>query len=173
MQAAETQKKADANPVWMVIEATRGFSFHRSQAALESGLEVIMVRGEASSATMMLDSWYQVFEAEPLDLVGQATTLRSHRFQEIRWRDRRLELRHEIECAVVQDGDLYVIEYEPLGIRAYANSVHAAKRDFSEEFVVIWEDYGLAPDEELAPGGIRLKRRLREIVDRETRADED
>jgi len=72
----------------------------------------------------------------------------------------------------VRDGDLYVIEYKPLGIRAYANSVHAAKRDFSEEFVVIWEDYGLASDEDLAPGGIKLKRRLCEIVDRETRADE-
>jgi len=108
-----------------------------------------------------------------LRLAGQTSHLRQHRLRDIAWQGRRLELRREIECSVLLDDGLYVIEYEPLGIRAYADSLHAAKRDFSEEFVVIWEDYGLASDEDLAPGGIRLKRRLREIVDRETRADEN
>ena len=31
-------------------------------------------------------------------------------------------------------------------------------------FKVLWEDFGMAPDEDLAPGGIELKRRLRAIV---------
>jgi hypothetical protein len=83
-----------------------------------------------------------------------------------------LELRREIECSVVLDNGLYVVEYDPLGVIAYADSLHGAKSDFSEEFFVLWDSFGLASAEELAPSGIRLKQRLLGLVARETEADE-
>jgi hypothetical protein len=94
------------------------------------------------------------------------------RLREVTWRNRRLVLRREIERSIALESGVYVVEYEPLEIIAYADSLDAAKRDFSEEFFVLWDNFGLAPDEELAPSGIRLKQRLLELVARETEADE-
>ncbi len=168
MLGAEIQNIADENPGWLVISAPPELLLHPQEAALESDSEVTVVSGGTSTGTITLGLWSNVFEAEALDLVGQATPLRRHRLQEIRWRDRYLKLKHEIEYTVVLDGDLYVIEYEPLGIHAYARSLRQAEQDFLEEFGVLWDEFGLAPDEELAPSGIRLKRSLRSLVLRET-----
>ena len=95
----------------------------------------------------------------------------TYQFSSLEWRGRRLELRFPIICKPFRDGSLYVIEYAPLGIHSYAETVEDVVRDFTEEFFLIWEDYGLAPDEELAPSGLRLKARLKEIVLRETAVD--
>ncbi len=141
------------------------------QGTSESPLLMVQFHSDTENDALLL--WPLRVQTEELYSPAEITALRTYPVREIVWRGRRLALREEIECSIVRDDDLYVIEYKPLGIHAYAHSLHAAKRDFDEEFAVIWDDYGLAPDEELAPGGIRLKRRLREIVDRETRADED
>lgn len=110
---------------------------------------------------------------EELSFPEQSIALRRNRLREVVWRDRRLELKQEIEYVVRLDDDLYVIEYEPLGVQAYARSLHDAERDFHEEFVVLWDEFGLAPDEDLAPGGMRLKRRLRDLILQATPGDEE
>ena len=160
----------DVNPMVFVSSPTPEWKENPPQGASE--LRPLLVHTYHIGSDVVV--WWHL-EAQAVELYSpeEITDLRTCRMREIVWRGRRLALREEIECSIVRDGDLYVIEYNPLGIHAYAHSLHAAKRDFDEEFAVIWDDYGLAPDEDLAPGGIRLKRRLREIVDRETRADED
>jgi len=86
------------------------------------------------------------------------------RFRAVEWNGRCLRLQCEIACQVSIEDGLYVIQYEPLGIRAYASSYGEARDDFREEFLFIWDDYGKAADEELSPSGKRLKEQLRQCV---------
>lgn len=132
----------------------------------------LMVQFSSDTGNAALMLWPREAQAEELYSPEKITALRTYIVRGVLWRGRHLALREEIECSIVRDGDLYVIEYEPLGIRAYADSLPAAKDAFHEEFVVIWEDFGLAADEVLAPGGIRLRQRLQKLVREETSSDE-
>lgn len=122
----------------------------------------------------------QDMELSPRDITAvieyeriEAPDLRPYRLVQVEWGSRRLELRHEIACSVSREGDLYVLEYEPLGIRAYAESREAAIGDFNEEFLVLWDEYRGAPHDELTPDAIELKGRLTALVTREVRSVED
>jgi hypothetical protein len=113
-----------------------------------------------------------IVEQTPVAMLGDySTSEHPCRFHSVEWRGRRLVLRRSIDCTLSREGSLYVIEYPPLGVHSYAETLQDAKRDFAEELFVIWEDYGLAPDEDLAPSGLRLKTLLKEVVLRETRVD--
>ena len=140
------------------------------QGPLES--QAFIEQSHSDTGNDALMSWFAGVLAKELHFPAEITPLRTYRMREIVWRDRRLALRDEIECSIVRDDDLYVIEYRPLGIRAYADSLPAAKDAFHEEFVVIWEDFGLAADEALAPGGVKLKQRLLGLVRGGTSSDE-
>ncbi len=98
----------------------------------------------------------------------QSIQMKHCRLSQVAWGGRRLKFRRPIRCVVTREDDLYVMEYAPLGIRAYDFSLSAAKNAFNEEFVVIWEDYGKAPEYELGPGGLELKRQLIELVEEDT-----
>jgi len=89
---------------------------------------------------------------------------RPYRTDRVAWRGRAFLLTHEIACSVTIEDHLVVIQYEPLGIRAYASTRDAAVRDFAEEFAFLWDDYAVARDEELTRRAAELKRRLRELV---------
>jgi hypothetical protein len=109
-----------------------------------------------------------IIEWEPIE----APDLRPYRPMEVSWGKRRLVLRHEIACGVSREDDLYIVEYEPLGIRAYAESREAAIRDFNEEFILLWDEYAATLDEALTSDAIDLKRRLVELVTGEASCDE-
>lgn len=96
--------------------------------------------------------------------IGDSPDLRPFRPRDIRWGDRTLMLHHEIACDVSIEDDLYVVQYEPLGIRAYADSREDAVAAFNEEFILLWDEYASAPEERLTPDAIRLKRLLVELV---------
>jgi len=102
-----------------------------------------------------------VLDWEPLE----APDLRAHRPDEVCWGGRRIKLRRRIVCNVSREDGLVVIQYDPLGIRAYAESREFAIRDFAEEFMALWEEYALVPDEELTPDAVGLKRRLLALVE--------
>lgn len=78
--------------------------------------------------------------------------------------DRLFILAQPITCPVTVEDHLLVLQYEPLGIRAYAATREEAVQDFGEEFAFRYDDYALAPDHELTRSAIELKRRLRELV---------
>jgi hypothetical protein len=134
------------------------------------------------------ETWVQVVararvrpdaELRPRDIVDvveweqiEAPELRPYRASELSWGGRRIRLRHEIACGVSQEDGLYVIEYEPLAIRAYAQSREDAIRDFNEEFIVLWDQYANTPDQQLTADAVSLKRRLGELVLQEVRTDE-
>ena len=162
--------RADDNLLFLVNSPPPVFHLERPQVASES--KSMILSGQTSVAEITLIGWPQALPTEWVGLPRRPAILGRERLREVRWENRRLELRREIECSVVLDNGLYVVEYDPLGIVAYADSLHGAKRDFSEEFFVLWEDFGLASDDQLAPEGIRLKQELLQLVSREIRADE-
>jgi len=89
---------------------------------------------------------------------------RPYRTDHLTWGNRLFRLAHEIACSVAVEDHLIVVQYEPLGIRAYAPTREAAIRDFAEEFAFLWDDYAHARDEELTRRAVGLKRHLRELV---------
>jgi len=82
----------------------------------------------------------------------------------VSWRDRELKLTYPISCAVSLQDHLVVVEYGPLGIRAYAPTRDEALRDFAEEFVYLWDEFASTPDEELTRGALELKTCLTALV---------
>ena len=95
---------------------------------------------------------------------GDSPDLRPFRPREVNWGKRILILNHEIACDVSIEDDLYVVRYEPLGIRAYADTREDAIAAFNEEFVLLWDEYGSAPEEQLTPDAIRLKGIMVDLV---------
>lgn len=87
-----------------------------------------------------------------------------YRPSEVQWGSRRFVLSHEIACSVTREGELWVIEYEPLGICAYAKTREDAIHDFADDFAAIWDAYAQASDSELSEDAIALKRVLRSLV---------
>lgn len=170
MLAHQLLDRADDTLLFLVNPPPPVFHFDQPQVASES--ESMILSGQASVAATTRIVCPQALETERVGRSWGPVILRRERLREVTWRNRRLELRREIEYSVVLDDGLYVVEYEPLRIIAYADSLHGAKRDFSEEFFVLWDSFGVASAEELAPSGVRLKQRLLELVTRETEADE-
>ncbi len=169
MPVPQLRDRADHTRWFLANLPPLALHYERPQVASES--EPMILSSQASAVMTTLTMWPQTSQAEWVDLPSRPAVLRRERLREVTWRSRRLELRREIECSVVLDNGLYVVEYGPLGVIAYADSLHAAKRDFSEEFFMLWDSFGRASAEELAPSGIRLKQRLLELVTRETEAD--
>jgi len=170
MLAHQLLDRADDTLLFLVNPPPPVFHFEQPQVASKS--ESMILSGQASVAATTLIVWPQALQTEQVGRLWGPAILRWERLREVRWRNRRLELRHEIECSVVLDNGLYVVEYDPLGMIAYADSLHGAKRDFYEEFFMLWDSFGLASPEELAPSGVRLKHRLLELVARETETHE-
>ncbi|SFV02316.1 hypothetical protein SAMN05421543_1212 [Alicyclobacillus macrosporangiidus] len=52
-----------------------------------------------------------------------------------------------------------------LHISCVGNDPPALREEFSNDFDVLWHEYACAQDDELTPGGIRLKRKLHALVD--------
>jgi len=87
-----------------------------------------------------------------------------YRPAQIAWGVRAFSLEHEIACAVTFEDDLWVVEYEPLGIRAYAETRGQAIQEFDEEFAAVWDAYASVPDDQLTDDAIDLKQRLMSLV---------
>ena len=90
----------------------------------------------------------------------------SHQYRPdvIQWGGREFILNHEIACAVTVQDDLWVVEYRPLGICAYADSREEAIGEFAEEFSAIWDAYSQADDAGLTSDAVELKQRLQALV---------
>ena len=111
------------------------------------------------------------FRPSPAGLEG-SVYLRDFDFSEIAWGCLRFRLNEGLCCEAYRDQDLYIIRCQALGIHAFAQSWHEVKQELMKDFVALWQDYGLARDEELAPSGLALKRRLRGLVAEEVLLDE-
>jgi hypothetical protein len=112
--------------------------------------------------------WRNFAEAVAERMTGFQVTMLSFRtdpvFKEITYANRTFVLRRPILCAVFRDGEHYIVEYAPLGLRSYALSRAGAVADFAEDFSFLWKEYALAKDEELTRGAIEIKRTLLSMV---------
>lgn len=90
--------------------------------------------------------------------------LRPFRPQTLRWKDQEFILSHEIACSVTKEDHLVVLEYEPLGMRAYAATRDLAIKDFNEEFAFLWQQYAQEGEAGLSGDAARLKRELLALV---------
>lgn len=102
--------------------------------------------------------WKEMYEIQELDL--------EHiwRPSEISWEGRILRLPHPLFVELEeQDGSIYASS-GGLGICAAGVTEDDAKLAFAEEFIVLWEEIALAPDEELTSDAIELKRKMLELV---------
>ena len=95
--------------------------------------------------------------AEPVP-GGRGTTRR------IRRAGRTFLLKREIACDVSVENRLVVIEFKPLGLRAYAPTREAALQDFAEEFAFAWDYYVGTADSALTNDALKLKRQLLSLV---------
>ena len=139
------------------------------QLAEELLVDVVCTARVRSEAALSPADITSVLDWQPLE----APDLRPFRTDAISWSGRSLRLRQRITCAVSREDGLVIIEYEALGIRAYAETRESAIRDFAEEFVVLWDEYAVAADEGLTPDAVGLKLQLLALVDAETTGDEN
>lgn len=91
-------------------------------------------------------------------------TKNKYRASEISYGNRKLLLSYEIACPVIKEEGYYIVQYEPLGIQAYAKSREEAINEFKEEFMMIWDIYGNESDDNLTQDAIQLKKRIKGLV---------
>jgi len=109
----------------------------------------------------------EVVEVFDYDLVD-ADPFLPYQPSQLSWMDRTFALVQPIHCSVHKEEGLWVIAYDPLGIRAYAASYEGALAEFSQEFALLWDEYGAAEDNQLTGDAVALKRHLRQIVQKVT-----
>lgn len=85
--------------------------------------------------------------------------LQPFRPQTLRWKNEEFILRHEMACSINKEGHLIVLEYEALGIRAYAATRDQAIKDLSEEFAFLWQQYAQESEVRLSCDGARFEER--------------
>ena len=73
-----------------------------------------------------------------------------------------------LEPSVVPGVEVMCVFYKDLDLSACETSLLECDEIIREELEVLWEEYALAPDDELTEGGINLKRKLIGMVEKIT-----
>lgn len=75
------------------------------------------------------------------------------------------ELKHPIDVTRNFRDGLWTLYDERLEILVIASDLEQCKKDFQEEFCILWEEYANTPDDKLSLDGQKLKYKLREIIE--------
>jgi len=86
-------------------------------------------------------------------------------FRGIRWKKILLELKHPINVTRTFRDGLWTLYDERLEIMAIASDLEQCKKEFQEEFCILWEEYANTPDDKLSLDGQKLKYKLRKIIE--------
>lgn len=118
---------------------------------------LVEVRGRATFRNGQVENIEEVYDALPV------------RTEPLHWKrlvvgGQTFHFHNPIVIDVKFENGLLVHEYAPLGIVAYAKSRRESLDYFRSEFLVLWEEFGLADDSELTRDAIELKGRLRSLV---------
>ena len=62
-------------------------------------------------------------------------------------------------------GGLFFLIHKELNLSACEKSWGECEEDIREELAMLWEEYALAPDDELTPGAIVFKKKLLSMVE--------
>jgi hypothetical protein len=86
-------------------------------------------------------------------------------FKRIKWKKNLFELKHPIDVTRNFRDGLWTLYDERLEILVIASDLEQCKKDFQEEFCILWEEYANTPDDKLSLDGQKLKYKLREIIE--------
>lgn len=115
---------------------------------------IVRLSEEGAKLVSMVD--YEVIEEQDLRPFRPAT---------LRWKTLEFTLKHEIACSVTKEDHLVVVEYEPLGIRAYAATRDQAIKNLDEEFSFLWQQYAQEEEVGLSGDAARLRAVLLDLVE--------
>jgi len=59
-----------------------------------------------------------------------------------------------------ETGELLCLEYEPIGIRVFADTREELLAELAEQICMLWDEYACEDDGNLTPAAIRLKKDL-------------
>jgi hypothetical protein len=78
--------------------------------------------------------------------------------------DTELKLSSPLTVAVDFRDDHWVMEHEDLGIIATDSDYEKCFRDFNDEFLFVWNEYGNADEAALTSGALELKKKIISVV---------
>ena len=88
----------------------------------------------------------------------------SHTFENIKWGDHRIQLERPIEINLNFAGDLWECSNEELDIFLVASDIEQLKKDFEEEFFVMWDVYSKESDDKLTEKARQIKYNILSFV---------
>lgn len=101
-----------------------------------------------------------------LGVVGQPFASPKQRYilQSVPYATTIFRLVRPIEISLYREEEIWICECDAISSIVHGNTVQAALDAFSEDFAVLWDEIGNAPDDGLAPDAQRLKVTLRSLV---------
>ena len=101
----------------------------------------------------------------PQEKINELEKPKTFSFKGIRWKNFSFELKYPIDVTRTFRDGFWTVYDEELEILAIAPDMEQCKKDFQEEFCILWEEYANTPDNELSLDGQKLKYKLREVVE--------
>ncbi|AKB64930.1 hypothetical protein [Methanosarcina mazei] len=85
-------------------------------------------------------------------------------FDKVRWENHILQFKHPIAVDIVYTNDFLEGNNEELGIFLAASDIEQLKRNFEEDFFVMWDVYSKEPDEKLTKKAKDIKYRILNLI---------
>lgn len=105
------------------------------------------------------------YEIDPQENINELEKLKTFLFKEIWWKDFSFRLKCPLDVTVTFQDGFWTMCDEELEILAIASDMEQCKKDFQEEFCILWEEYANTPNNKLSLDGQKLKYKLREVVE--------
>lgn len=102
---------------------------------------------------------------DPQETINELKKFKNFSFKKIGWEDFLFRLKYPLDVMMAFRDGFWTVYDEELEILAIAPDLEQCKKDFQEEFCILWEEYVNAPDNELSLDGQKLKYKLREVVE--------
>lgn len=122
--------------------------------------KIVQIRGRATIPKKGRDKIYEnVHVLKPVEEIF---------FDKIHWKKHVLEFKEPLVTQVDFIEKMVVLKNEEYDILIISEGWEDGIREFNEYFMFLWEEYVLAPDEELTKDAIELKKKLNELVVKST-----
>lgn len=112
-----------------------------------------------------LQNYGSTYELNYQKKINELENSKTFLFKGIRWKNFLFKLNHPIDVTRTFRDGLWTLYDERLEILVIASDLEQCKKDFQEEFCILWEEYANTPDDKLSLDGQKLKYKLREIIE--------
>jgi len=99
-------------------------------------------------------------------IMGQPQGVPKQRYviQSVPYANTIFRLRHSIEISLYSENGTWICECALISSMVHGDTLQDVISAFCEDFAVLWEEIGTAPDDTLDPGAQQLKVTLRALV---------